>query len=105
MFIYIPLLFLNIILIYDLSKNFPLIAFAELQTDMSDLITEINTTGIPYWDYKNFTFKILFPGETDHPTLHKLMVVSKPGLISIVVTSSHVQSVMKKLPSVISHCK
>ena len=82
-----------------------IVAFAELQTDMSDLITEINTTGIPYWDYKNFTFKILFPGETDHPTLHKLMVVSQPGLISIVVTSSRVQSVMKKFPSAISHCK
>lgn len=55
--------------------NLYILAFAELQTDMSDLVSELNATGIPYWDYKNFTFKILFPGETDHPTLHKLMVI------------------------------
>lgn len=53
---------------------FFLVAFAELQTDMSDLMSDLNATGIPYWDYKNFTFKILFPGQTDHPSLHKLMV-------------------------------
>jgi len=54
--------------------NTILLAFAELQTDMSDLMSDLNVTGIPYWDYKNFTFKILFPGQTDHPSLHKLMV-------------------------------
>jgi plexin A len=59
-----------------------ILAFAELQTDMSDLTSDLNVTGIPYWDYKNFTFKILFPGQNDHPSLHKLMVFHSLVLVT-----------------------
>ncbi|XP_074646916.1 plexin-B-like isoform X2 [Tubulanus polymorphus] len=46
-------------------------AFAELQTDMTDLTSDLNLRGIPFWNYQCFTFKVLFPGVKDHPILHK----------------------------------
>ncbi|XP_025107783.1 plexin-B-like [Pomacea canaliculata] len=48
-------------------------AFAELQTDMTDMTGELVSTGIPFWDYHTYTFKVLFPGLTDHVILHPPM--------------------------------
>ena len=45
-------------------------AFAELQTEITDFTSDINVIGIPYWDYKTYTFKVLFPSHADHPVLH-----------------------------------
>ncbi|XP_050412849.2 plexin-B isoform X1 [Patella vulgata] len=45
-------------------------AFAELQTDMTDLTGDLLSSGIPFWDYHTYTFKVLFPGMTDHVVLH-----------------------------------
>ncbi|XP_041349841.1 plexin-B-like isoform X2 [Gigantopelta aegis] len=45
-------------------------AFAELQTDMTDLTGDIVSSGIPFWDYHSYTFKVLFPGMSDHVILH-----------------------------------
>jgi len=45
-------------------------AFAELQTEVSDLTSDLNVMGIPFWDYKTYTFKVLFPSHSDHPVLH-----------------------------------
>ncbi|XP_048257731.1 plexin A3-like isoform X1 [Haliotis rufescens] len=45
-------------------------AFAELQTDMTDLTGDIIASGIPFWDYHTYTFKVLFPGMSDHVILH-----------------------------------
>lgn len=45
-------------------------AFAELQTEVTDLTSDLNITGTPYWDYKTYVFKVLFPGHADHAVLH-----------------------------------
>lgn len=45
-------------------------AFAELQTDMTDLTGDLVSSGIPFWDYHTYTFKVLFPGLTTHVILH-----------------------------------
>ena len=44
-------------------------AFAELQTEVSDLTRDLNVMGIPFWDYKTYTFKVLFPCQRDHPVM------------------------------------
>lgn len=41
-------------------------AFAELQTDMTDLTTDLESSRKPYHDYDEYTFRILFPGMFDH---------------------------------------
>ena len=53
---------------------FDLSAFAELQTDMTDLTGDIVSSGIPFWDYHSYTFKVLFPGMSDHVILHPPLV-------------------------------
>ncbi|GFO06432.1 LIM domain-binding protein 3-like [Plakobranchus ocellatus] len=45
-------------------------AFAELQTDMTDLTGDLISSGIPFWDFHSYTFKVLFPGMSDHIILH-----------------------------------
>ncbi|CAG5129619.1 unnamed protein product, partial [Candidula unifasciata] len=45
-------------------------AFAELQTDMTDLTGDLVSSGIPFWDFHSYIFKVLFPGMTDHIILH-----------------------------------
>lgn len=41
-------------------------AFAELQTDMTDLTTDLEGSKMPYYDYEEYTFRVLFPGMVDH---------------------------------------
>ena len=53
-----------------INISFFLVAFAELQTDMSDLTSDLTASGIPFWDFSQYTFKVLFPSLTDHPVLH-----------------------------------
>ncbi|KAM7341380.1 plexin B isoform 1-T6 [Cochliomyia hominivorax] len=45
-------------------------AFAELQTDMTDLTADLETSGIPTLDHINYIMKVFFPGVTDHPILN-----------------------------------
>uniref|UniRef100_A0A336MLE9 CSON001779 protein n=1 Tax=Culicoides sonorensis TaxID=179676 RepID=A0A336MLE9_CULSO len=45
-------------------------AFAELQTDMTDLAADIENSGIPTLDHVNYIMKVFFPGVTDHPILN-----------------------------------
>lgn len=47
-------------------------AFAELQTEMTDLTAEINVGGIPFLDYRLYTLKVLFPNADDHAVLRDL---------------------------------
>ncbi|ALC48073.1 plexB [Drosophila busckii] len=49
-------------------------AFAELQTDMTDLTADLESSGIPTLDHVNYIMKVFFPGVSDHPILisHKL---------------------------------
>ncbi|KAG8189829.1 hypothetical protein JTE90_026130 [Oedothorax gibbosus] len=44
-------------------------AFAELQTDMTDLTNDLETCGIPTLDHRTYVMKVFFPGVYDHPLL------------------------------------
>ena len=46
------------------------VAFAELQTDMTDLTADLQSLGIPTLDHKTYVMKVFFPGVTDHPILN-----------------------------------
>uniref|UniRef100_A0A1B0DHC7 IPT/TIG domain-containing protein n=1 Tax=Phlebotomus papatasi TaxID=29031 RepID=A0A1B0DHC7_PHLPP len=45
-------------------------AFAELQTDMTDITADLENTGIPTLDHVNYIMKVFFPGVSDHPILN-----------------------------------
>lgn len=44
-------------------------AFAELQTEMTDLTGDLTSGGIPFLDYRTYAMKILFPNNEDHVVL------------------------------------
>lgn len=44
-------------------------AFAELQTEMTDLTGDLTSGGIPFLDYRTYAMKILFPNMEDHVVL------------------------------------
>ena len=44
-------------------------AFAELQTEITEIGCELQTAGIPFLDYRTYCIKILFPGVEDHGVL------------------------------------
>lgn len=44
-------------------------AFAELQTEMTDLTGDLTSGGIPFLDYCTYAMKILFPNHEDHIVL------------------------------------
>lgn len=44
-------------------------AFAELQTDMTDMAADIENSGIPTLDHASYIMKVFFPGVSDHPIL------------------------------------
>lgn len=52
-------------------------AFAELQTEMTDLTSDITSGGIPFLDYRSYAMKILFPSVEDH----SIILREKPELI------------------------
>lgn len=45
------------------------LAFAELQTDMTDLTADLESSGIPTLDHMSYIMKVFFPGVSDHPIL------------------------------------
>ncbi|KAL1130244.1 hypothetical protein AAG570_013182 [Ranatra chinensis] len=45
-------------------------AFAELQTDMTDLTADLESSGIPTLDHNEYIMKVFFPGVRDHPILN-----------------------------------
>uniref|UniRef100_A0A8B9MWV7 Plexin-A2 n=1 Tax=Accipiter nisus TaxID=211598 RepID=A0A8B9MWV7_9AVES len=47
-------------------------AFAELQTDINELTSDLDRSGIPYLDYRTYAMRVLFPGIEDHPVLREL---------------------------------
>uniref|UniRef100_A0A8C5HJ12 Plexin-A2 n=1 Tax=Gouania willdenowi TaxID=441366 RepID=A0A8C5HJ12_GOUWI len=49
-------------------------AFAELQTDINELTSDLDRAGIPYLDYRTYSMRVLFPGIDDHPVLRDLEV-------------------------------
>ncbi|VVC42163.1 Sema domain,IPT domain,Immunoglobulin E-set,Immunoglobulin-like fold,Plexin repeat,WD40/YVTN [Cinara cedri] len=50
-------------------------AFAELQTDMTDLTADLESSGIPTLDHHEYILKVFFPGVRDHPILNESKVV------------------------------
>lgn len=59
--------------IFIISHIFPS-AFAELQTDMSDLNNDIQATGVPTLDHRTFVMKVFFPGVADNPVIEECKV-------------------------------
>lgn len=51
-------------------------AFAELQTDITDLTSDLSTSGMPFLDFQMYALHVLFPGLSDHPVLHKNKVTA-----------------------------
>ncbi|KAJ8259538.1 hypothetical protein GJAV_G00170590, partial [Gymnothorax javanicus] len=49
-------------------------AFAELQTDIIELTSDLDRAGIPHLDYRTYAMRVLFPGIEDHPVLRELEV-------------------------------
>ncbi|XP_076061241.1 plexin-B-like [Oratosquilla oratoria] len=45
-------------------------AFAELQTDMTDLTADLESSGIPTLDPRTYVMKVFFPGVNEHPILN-----------------------------------
>lgn len=52
-------------------------AFAELQTDINELTSDLDRAGIPHLDYRTYAMRVLFPGIEDHPVLRELEVTRK----------------------------
>lgn len=46
-------------------------AFAELQTDLTDLTIELEATGIPIVPHRTYVMNVFFPGVSEHPVLLK----------------------------------
>ncbi|OWK08128.1 PLXNA2, partial [Cervus elaphus hippelaphus] len=53
-------------------------AFAELQTDINELTSDLDRSGIPYLDYRTYAMRVLFPGIEDHPVLRELELRHPP---------------------------
>ncbi|KAI2649591.1 Plexin-A2 [Labeo rohita] len=51
-------------------------AFAELQTDINELTSDLDRAGIPYLDYRTYAMRVLFPGIEDHPVLRELELIN-----------------------------
>uniref|UniRef100_UPI00358E64EF plexin-A1-like n=1 Tax=Myxine glutinosa TaxID=7769 RepID=UPI00358E64EF len=49
-------------------------AFAELQTDINELTSDLDGAGIPFLDYRTYAMRVLFPGIEEHPVLKELEV-------------------------------
>lgn len=60
---------MSVILYKDIYCYFVL-AFAELQTDMTDLTADLESSGIPMLDHNEYILKVFFPGVRDHPILN-----------------------------------
>ncbi|XP_055945383.1 plexin A3-like isoform X2 [Argiope bruennichi] len=55
-------------------------AFAELQTEMTDLTSDLTTGGIPFLDYRTYAMKVLLPNNDDHSVLRDMQIdpIKKP---------------------------
>lgn len=49
-------------------------AFAELQTEMTDLTSDLTTGGIPFLDYRTYAMKVLLPNSDDHSVLRDMQI-------------------------------
>lgn len=70
-------------------------AFAELQTDIHELTSDLDGAGIPFLDYRTYTMRVLFPGIEEHPVLRDLEVWQST------FTSNHIFRKVGKLPYIL----
>ncbi|KAG8193494.1 hypothetical protein JTE90_003709 [Oedothorax gibbosus] len=49
-------------------------AFAELQTEMTDLTGDVGSGGIPFLDYRTYAMKVLLPNADDHHVLRDMQI-------------------------------
>ncbi|XP_077985088.1 plexin-B-like [Glandiceps talaboti] len=63
-------------------KNVACQRFAELQTEMSDLTSDLEGIGIPLLDFNDYAVNMLFVGQTDHPVFQKSTDALKPNTIN-----------------------
>ncbi|XP_041350001.1 plexin-A2-like isoform X2 [Gigantopelta aegis] len=50
-------------------------AFAELQTDMTELTSDLyGQVSIPFWDYRTYCMNVLFPGVEHHSVIRDLQI-------------------------------
>ncbi|UYV69643.1 PlexA [Cordylochernes scorpioides] len=56
-------------------------AFAELQTEITDLTGDMTSGGIPYLDYQSYAMKVLFPNADDHPVLREMQNYQVASLV------------------------
>lgn len=71
------------------TPYYVVIAFTELQTDMTEMTADIAALhGLPFYDYREYSMKVLFPmqSEYDHPVLRKLSVSQSPLLSLTILT-------------------
>lgn len=63
------------------------IAFAELQTDMTEITSDLSSgqTSIPFRDYRSFCMKVLFPNvaEEEHPVVRGVEVSTNTLALTI----------------------
>lgn len=62
-----------------------ILAFAELQTDMTDLTADLENSGIPTLDHTSYIMKVFFPGVSDHPILNAPKVHIKLKEVEIIL--------------------
>ena len=77
-------------------------AFAELQTDINELTSDLDRAGIPYLDYRTYTMRVLFPGIDDHPVLRDLEASTHNPLLPATVTR-HTGRIRRLLVRVARH--
>ncbi|TRY82599.1 hypothetical protein DNTS_006578 [Danionella cerebrum] len=65
------LIFFIVIVLIAYKRKSP---FAELQTDIHELTSDLDGAGIPFLDYRTYTMRVLFPGIEEHPVLRDLEV-------------------------------
>ncbi|KAJ8386073.1 hypothetical protein AAFF_G00177620 [Aldrovandia affinis] len=65
------LIFFIVLVLIDSPLSKP---FAELQTDIHELTSDLDGAGIPFLDYRAYSMRVLFPGIEEHPVLRDLEV-------------------------------
>ncbi|MGH0169251.1 UNVERIFIED_CONTAM: hypothetical protein FKN15_069686 [Acipenser sinensis] len=54
------------------TRDWVIVSFAELQTDIQELTNDMDGVKIPFLEYKTYTMRVMFPGSEEHPLLKEL---------------------------------
>lgn len=63
------------------------VAFLALQTEVLDFNNDLDVIGIPFWDFKMYAFKLLFPTVGNHPILYPNRNVSDLDFLCFLIIS------------------